>query len=588
VAVITRVARVRVSPASSSKPFVTLDRVASSIPPFTRVTAIVRHHDARHDARHPSPRHPTSHSFAHAFARDHERTMRARRCAARGHVHARRASHVDAMRRVDASRTRANASAHARGRVAGTVRRVARVGKMLTFVDVEADAPVRGRDGAETTTVYARVREESVSRRVRPGAVVTFDWVEQDGSDGRRRGIYLDARDVAVVASAPVSAVENATVEMVEKYGKGGVVETSRRWVGLIDPTVREDGGGGGMSTFGICKRALGGEPCRDKNCVRRHDPSAEEIEMARVSRERARERSRRAIEAERSEEDPHGEANKEAKGVSDRIFANFCVETFGLKRDGRDSSLVADIAGGSGTLSFEFHVNHGVGCVLVEPRCVSLTPRQRAKWSNLRRRGAREDASAEARDAWLRSELWVECADEQKEARLKEHFTRLVAYTEIATDEDIQEVSASAPPTDLATLASAPFDEFLTKIPRTVANAPNAPAPFTHIRSEFWALDSSVGKRLRDMRPDLLVGMHPDQATEGIIDAALELNLPFAVVPCCTFPELFPNRRTSAGELVASYSDFINYLCAKHPSIRRAFLPFKGRNQVLYRTIER
>ena len=556
-------ARPRVSRRARHRPRVTLDRAAtcrSPLPrarPSTRARPSPRARDASPDA--------SSRPRARVDAPCTRACVPTTRAASRPHSRA-------AMRCVGASRA------------TGAVTRVARVGRRLTFVDVLASEPVRWRDG-ETTTVRARVRDEVVSRRVRPGATVTFEWVEQAG--GERDGAYVDASGMVVIAAAPARSVANATAALVEKYGRrevredgGGEGSSGGR---LIDPRARVEGGG--MSTFGVCKTALGGGTCRDENCVRRHDPSAEELRMARESRERARERSRRAIEAERCEEDPHGEANKEAKGVSDRIFANFCVETFGLKRKGKDSSLVADIAGGSGTLSFEFHVNHGIGCVLIEPHCVSLTPRQRATWSNLRRRGAREDASAEARDAWLRSELWVECADEQKETRLREHFTRLVAYTEIATDEDIQEVSASAPPTDLAALVSAPFDEFPTKLPRTVAKAQVAPAPFTHIRSEFWALESSVGERLRAMQPDLLVGMHPDQATEGIIDAALELNLPFAVVPCCTFPELFPHRRTSSGEPVASYSDFVDYLCAKHPSIRRTFLPFKGRNQVLYRT---
>jgi hypothetical protein len=37
-----------------------------------------------------------------------------------------------------------------------------------------------------------------------------------------------------------------------------------------------------------------------------------------------------------------------------------------------------------------------------------------------------------------------------------------------------------------------------------------------------------------------LLVGMHPDEATEIIIDTALKFNKPFAVVPCCVMSRLF------------------------------------------------
>ncbi len=38
-------------------------------------------------------------------------------------------------------------------------------------------------------------------------------------------------------------------------------------------------------------------------------------------------------------------------------------------------------------------------------------------------------------------------------------------------------------------------------------------------------------------------MGLHPDQATDAILDAALALGKPFAVVPCCVFARLFPHR---------------------------------------------
>jgi len=40
------------------------------------------------------------------------------------------------------------------------------------------------------------------------------------------------------------------------------------------------------------------------------------------------------------------------------------------------------------------------------------------------------------------------------------------------------------------------------------------------------------------------VVGLHPDEATEAIVDGALRHRRPFAVVPCCVFAKLFPNRR--------------------------------------------
>ena len=44
--------------------------------------------------------------------------------------------------------------------------------------------------------------------------------------------------------------------------------------------------------------------------------------------------------------------------------------------------------------------------------------------------------------------------------------------------------------------------------------------------------------------RCDVVVGLHPDEATDAIVDAALAARKPFAVVPCCVFPSAFPHRR--------------------------------------------
>lgn len=78
-----------------------------------------------------------------------------------------------------------------------------------------------------------------------------------------------------------------------------------------------------------------------------------------------------------------------------------------------------------------------------------------------------------------------------------------------------------------------------------------------------------------------LLVGMHPDQATDAIVDAALHLGLPFAVVPCCVFPSLLAAAR---GVRLASREQLVAYLLAKRPGeICIDWLPVDGAAQVLY-----
>ena len=85
------------------------------------------------------------------------------------------------------------------------------------------------------------------------------------------------------------------------------------------------------------------------------------------------------------------------------------------------------------------------------------------------------------------------------------------------------------------------------------------------------------------------IVGMHPDQATEPIVDFALARRKPFAVVPCCVFPKLFPARwlpRAQGGGAptpVVDYAQFVEYLRAKSPAIETAYLNTKGRNLILF-----
>ena len=80
-----------------------------------------------------------------------------------------------------------------------------------------------------------------------------------------------------------------------------------------------------------------------------------------------------------------------------------------------------------------------------------------------------------------------------------------------------------------------------------------------------------------------VLVGMHPDEPTEAIVDTAIALGKPFAVVPCCVFPRLFPHRQLRTGQGVNTYSGFLQYISEKHHAIQIACLPFEGRNKVLF-----
>ncbi len=105
---------------------------------------------------------------------------------------------------------------------------------------------------------------------------------------------------------------------------------------------------------------------------------------------------------------------------------------------------------------------------------------------------------------------------------------------------------------------------------------------------------EAEEAKCLRETLRDcsLVVGMHPDQATDVCFDAALAFGKPVACVPCCVFARAFPHRRRpgTADQEVESYEHLVEYLMAKPvpwpgAGTQKHFLPFLGRNQVLYTT---
>jgi hypothetical protein len=75
--------------------------------------------------------------------------------------------------------------------------------------------------------------------------------------------------------------------------------------------------------------------------------------------------------------------------------------------------------------------------------------------------------------------------------------------------------------------------------------------------------------------RFDLLVALHPNEATEPALRAALRYGIDFAIVPCCVYP--IDGVKRSRVEWVA-------YLASQAPGIQATALPFDGANTVLWR----
>ena len=109
---------------------------------------------------------------------------------------------------------------------------------------------------------------------------------------------------------------------------------------------------------------------------------------------------------------------------------------------------------------------------------------------------------------------------------------------------------------------------------PRRIQHSNNIPISYYHftqlkrIRSEFNA----------SMIPDydLIVGLHPDQATEVIVHASR--HVPIAVVPCCNFWTGVEDHGSPS--LVSTISLCLN----KHDiPFRQTALPMSGKNIVIW-----
>ena len=92
-----------------------------------------------------------------------------------------------------------------------------------------------------------------------------------------------------------------------------------------------------------------------------------------------------------------------------------------------------------------------------------------------------------------------------------------------------------------------------------------------------------------------LIIGLHSDGATECIVDAAILYRKPFVVVPCCVFPNFFPDRyvfttRDNGERIphpVRTHPQFCDYLLQKCNDSLLVFqqkqLPLEGRNVAIY-----
>lgn len=302
-------------------------------------------------------------------------------------------------------------------------------------------------------------------------------------------------------------------------------------------------------------------------------------------------------------------------------IFRRWLVETFGAEALALGSGVI-DVAGGRGALSFELLNVHNIPSTVVDP-CPSLRLsriiRQWERGTYHAQRSARASVVGGSEASSAAQPPTAAALDSP--ARLPSHWPvywrealwqSAVLASSVTGEEDNgggsaapDEPSAALPLPSSTAAALAAVEAALHWAPRSggaggdgvhrlardvcgcddddamsesddgngagdgASNADDRPPSRPPSAAEASAVLSGCAA---------IVGMHPDAATEAIVDYALATNKSFAIVPCCVFATAFPRRRH-----VTSHAAFVEYLAAKDPRVRVATLPFGGRNRVVY-----
>lgn len=343
-----------------------------------------------------------------------------------------------------------------------------------------------------------------------------------------------------------------------------------------------------------ICPSFVNTGQCSKWRCGLRHDSANLKEERREWVRARLASRDKLASESGDPAE-PHDKASGCRRAS---VFAAWLIHTFGFDVLCGGSGVL-DVAGGRGALSCELGLA-GVPCTLLDERRAPAL--EKWQWKRLKemrwnRCVEAERAAGEVRNgasglAGVESARGCAIAGETEIMRGGETAGGGQTAREdvIAHDWEIaREIAREGEDAPAASQAWLSWDDAPAATTDDTEHPEGGPSldstalslPFSHLRRPLDALFEQECSSLLSTA-SALVGMHPDEATEPIVDAALRHRRPFAVVPCCVFARALP-KFLPGGQPVHTYEQMLAYLQAKHPAIQRTHLPFTGRNVVLF-----
>ncbi|KAG0014474.1 hypothetical protein BGZ82_001743 [Podila clonocystis] len=360
------------------------------------------------------------------------------------------------------------------------------------------------------------------------------------------------------------------------------------------------------------CKFWLNSGKCNKQKCDFWHETDQAKLKIER--RRWVEERIQAKRQLSHHSCDPHQTTTKNQHRERSLYFAQWLIQTF-TREFLESGSGVLDIAGGRGDLSWELQTRQGVRSTIIEPRAGKGMRKWQRKWlekfvAENQNKGDHADTMANnGRDAIVPQEKE---GDQACEGNVSKKQKTEVAVRDNKDDDDDDDDDKE--PEDSGDKVSA-LSSFIPTL-KTYPLQATEPARIQAM------MDDTFLQTHREMvaSASVLIGLHPDQATEPIVRAALAAGKPFAIIPCCVFGRDNPHRRLpvvmeSSGEkeksgdcevdgalekkdvvmqdvdvgqepgtrAVTSYEDFVTWLTTLHPGIETTWLNFEGMNRVLF-----
>lgn len=258
-------------------------------------------------------------------------------------------------------------------------------------------------------------------------------------------------------------------------------------------------------------------------------------------------------------------------------VFREFIHQTYGAYLKQAGGTVVLDVAGGKGDLSWLLRNVDGLDSIVVDPR---VTKSQHIVRSIQYLREQPEEAKERAIPNRLTYQPLATLLP-HLEGREKFDSPR---HLRLLVDEDLV-AAIRDHKTNREDMSR--WENYWTRATQRAAEAqPLGYKEETTLDGESSTIQEASEALQTILSTKLVLGFHPDQATDPSMDLAILLGVPYCIVPCCVFPREFPHRQLVDGSRVRNYLELIQYLQNRYnPKMDK--LPFHftetSKNLVLY-----